>query len=390
MSFEPRELEDRQRRIRERMEGDGFDALIAYSSAKVRGCVRYLSSYYTRWTGAQSMEGGGYHQFGSCALLFPLEGDPILLTDQPWDVDRARLVSVIEDVRYGSNFGDVFGPEVAERGLERVGIDNWFIFPAHHYLRLVEHAPTAQFEPTALIEDTYKVKTPAEIELIRKAQAVAVKGVEAGTDAVGVGVREYDFAVAAENAMRLHGELEGSANCLIGGGPNTATGTCFPTQDDSYVMKSGDLALFDLTPSYDDYAGDISRTVVAGSLDDLDSRLKGIYQTALRTIESVIEAIRPGVTPLELTNMAIEIADEAGHGEYRSGLLGHGMGIDIHDPPDYYYDPTPLVENMTITVEPFLGIPGLGGVRIEDTVLVTADGCEVLSADCPRELRATG
>jgi Xaa-Pro aminopeptidase len=390
MSFDQQEFETRQRRIRERMQSEGFDALIAYSSAKVRGCVRYLSSYYTRWTGAQSLEGGGYSQFGSCALLFPLEGEPVLLTDQPWDVDRARLVSVIEDTRYGSNFGETFGSEIAARGLERVGIDNWFIFPAFHYLPLLEGAPKTKFEPTGLIEDTYKVKTPAEIELIRKAQKVAIKGVEGGTEAVGVGVREYDFAVAAENAMRLHGELEGSANNVIGGGPNTATGTCFPTQQNSYVMKSGDLALFDLTPSYDDYAGDISRTVVAGSLADLDPRLKAIYETAQRTIESVIEAIRPGVTPLELTNLAIEIAEAAGHGEYRSGLLGHSMGIDIHDPPDYYYDPNPLVENMTITVEPFLGIPGLGGVRIEDTVLVTPDGCEVLSAECSRELRATG
>jgi Xaa-Pro aminopeptidase len=155
-------------------------------------------------------------------------------------------------------------------------------------------------------------------------------------------------------------------------------------------MKSGDLALFDLTPSYDDYAGDISRTVVAGSLDDLDSRLKSIYETALRTNESVIEAIRPGVTPLELTRLAIEIAEGAGHLDYRSGLLGHSMGIDIHDPPDYYYDPNPLQENMTITVEPFLGIPGLGGVRIEDTVLITSDGCEVLSESCSKALRATG
>ncbi len=390
MPFEPNEFEGRQARIRERMRSEGFDALVAYSSAKVRGCVRYLSSYYTRWTGAQAIEGGGYHQFGSCALLFPVEGEPILLTDQPWDVDRARLVSVVDDTRYAGNFGDVLGPEIAARGYERVGIDNWFIFPAFHYLRLVEHSPTTTFEPTALIEDTYKVKTPPEIQLIRRAQVAAIKGVEAGTGAVGVGVREYDFAVAAENAMRLHGDLEGAANNVIGGGPNTATGTCFPTQADSYVMQSGDLALFDLTPSYDDYAGDISRTVVAGSLSDLDSRLKAIYETALRTIETVIERIRPGVTPLELTNIAIEIAEEAGHLDYRSGLLGHSLGIDIHDPPDYYYDPNPLVENMTITVEPFLGIPDLGGVRIEDTVLVTPDGCEVLSAECPRELRATG
>jgi Xaa-Pro aminopeptidase len=190
--------------------------------------------------------------------------------------------------------------------------------------------------------------------------------------------------------MRLHGELEGSANNVICGGPNTATGSSFPTQTSSYVMESGDWAMFDITPAYEDYAGDISRMVVAGSLSDLDPKLKRMYDTTLAMNEAVIDAIRPGITPLQMNKISAEVAEKGGFANERIELLGHSLGIDIHDPPDYYYDDNPLEENMTITVEPCLLMEGVAGTRIEDTVLVTADGCEVLSADSPKELTATG
>lgn len=390
MLFEQSEFNRRHAAVREPMRDEGLDAMLAYSNAKVRGCVRYLSNYYTRWAGAQSQPDGSYQWFGSCVVLFPADGESVLLTDQPWDVERAREVSVFDDTRYASNFGAELGPQIAEAGYRRVGIDNWFLFPAMHYLALKEAAPDCEFVPSMAIENVYKIKSPAEIELIRKAERAAIAGIEGGFAAVGVGVREYDFAVACENAMREYGELEGSANNVIGGGPSTATGSCFPTQGSSYVMKSGDWALFDITPAYEDYAGDISRMIVAGSLDDLDSELKRMYDTTLRMNEEVIEAIKPGVTPLELNNLATEIADKAGFGSNKIGLLGHSLGIDIHDPPDYYYDNNPIEENMTITVEPCLLMAGVAGTRIEDTVLVTAGGCEVLSEECPKQLTATG
>jgi Xaa-Pro aminopeptidase len=372
------------------MQAEGLDALIAYSNAKARGCVRYLSNYFVRFVGAQSQPDGSYHMFGSCALLFPRDGEAVLLTDQPWDESRAKQVSIVPETRYAGNFGVQFGRLIKERGYRSVGIDNWYLYPAMHYLPLIESAPNAKFRPTQLIEHVYKVKSAEEISFIRKAEEAAVKAIEAGFNAVGVGVREYDFALAAEHAMRQYGDLELSGNSIISGGPNTATGSSAPTQLDSYVMKSGDWALFDICPSYNGYAGDISRMIVAGDMDDLDSSLLDMYNTTLRMNEEVIEAIRPGVTPLALNQLAQRIADDAGFGKNKIGLLGHSLGQDIHDPPDYYFDAEPLEENMCITVEPCLLKPGVAGTRVEDVVLVTANGCEVLTAKAPKELRATG
>jgi Xaa-Pro aminopeptidase len=371
------EFRDRHRRVREAMEEEGLDAVIAYSNAKVRGCARYLSGYFVRAAGAQCLPDGRYHMFGSCAVLFPRDGEPVLLTDQPWDIERAQQLSIFGDTRYAANFGEEFGRLVADRGYRSVGIDNWFIFPAYCYLPLRELAPDASLVPTQLVERVYKVKSPYELDLIRRAEVAAVKAVEAGLAAVDVGVSEFEFALAAEIAMRQHGDLEIMANSIVLGGANTATGTGAPSHEPSYVMKSGDWALFDICPAYDGYAGDISRMIVAGDMADLDPELKRLYEVTLGLNEGAIEMVRPGVTPRELNEHAQAVAEDAGYGENKIGLLGHSLGIDMHDPPDFYWDDEPLEEGMCITIEPSLLIPGLGGTRVEDVVVVTSDGCEV-------------
>jgi Xaa-Pro aminopeptidase len=389
MGFDQQEFEDRHRRIRERMAEAGFDALIAYSNPKSRGCVRYLSNYFVRFVGEQNKEDGSYAYFGSCAVLFPREGEPVLLTDQIWDEVRAKEVSIFPETRYARNFGTEFGRILREQGYGTVGIDNWFIFPAMHYLPLTELAPNATFKPTQLIEDVYKIKSPAEIEYIRLAEAAAVQAVAAGCAAVGVGVSEYDFAIAAETAARTYGDLELAGGSIVAGGANTATGVHLPTHENSHVMERGEWAMFDICPSYGGYAGDICRMVVAGKLTDLDPRLMRLYNTTLEMNERAIEAVRPGVSPLQLNRIAEKIADDAGYLELKIGLLGHSLGLDMHDHPDYYWDDTPLEEDMTFTIEPCLLMPGLGGTRVEDVVRVTADGCEVLTAAAPKELRGS-
>lgn len=387
--FDRSDFEERHRKVRERMEAAGIDALIGYSNSKARGVVRYLSDYFVRFVGAQSQRSGAYQMFGSCAVLFPLDGEPVCVTDQPWDEERAKELSIFEDTHYAENFGVEFGRLISERGYRRIGIDNWFIYPAIHYLPLQE-LDGVEVSPTMLVEEVYKIKTPKEIELIRKAEQAAMKSIEAGFEAVRVGASEFEFALAAEYALRANGELELAGGSIISGGPNTGTGSSLPEHEGSYVMKSGDWALFDICPGYAGYAGDISRMIVAGDVDDLDPRLRDMYDTTLRMNEEVLEAVKPGATPRQLNDLAEEIARDGGFLENKIGLLGHSLGLDIHDPPDYYYDDQPLEPDMCITIEPCLLMPGVGGARIEDVVRITDDGCEVLTADSPKELRGTG
>jgi Xaa-Pro aminopeptidase len=147
--------------------------------------------------------------------------------------------------------------------------------------------------------------------------------------------------------------------------------------------------MFDLTPAHRGYAGDICRMRVAGRAGDLDPRLRRLYDATLRINETLISAIRPGVIPADLDRQAAEIADDAGFGDNKLGLTGHGLGLDMHEAPDYYYDRRPLEPGMVFSVEPCLAIPDVGGARIEDIVLVAEGGCEVLSEAAPKDLRGS-
>ena len=382
------EFAARHARVAERMDELGLDALLAYSTAKVRGVVRWLANYSTRHSGMQTRPDGSYTQYGSAALLFTGDGEFELLIDQDWDLDRARSVSIAPTTSFVESLGDELGRRLAAAGHRRVGVDNWFVFPAQHYLAIREAAPGVELVPTQLVEQLYKVKSPAEIDLMRRAEEAAILALEDTAQAVTVGASERDIALAGEVALRTHGDLDTAGPTVIRAGPATSLAMGLPGREDAHVMRSGDWAMIDITPAWKGYAGDISRMVVAGSLDDVDPRLRRLHDVAVQINETLLAEIRPGVAPSELTALAGELAAQEGLGENLSGLIGHGLGLDIHDPPDYYHDRDPLEPNVVLTVEPCLTIAGLGGARVEDLVVVTDGGCEVLSAACPKELRA--
>jgi Xaa-Pro aminopeptidase len=383
------ELGQRHERVKGALSEGGFDALIAYSTAKVAANVRYLTDYFVRFAGMQNMREGGYHMFGSCVVLFPLDGEPIVRTDQPWDVARAKEISIFPDTEYAGLFAMDLGRAIKDRGYRRVAIDNWYLFPAREYLALKEAAPDVEFVPSHLMSEVRRIKSAAELEIMRRSAALAVEAVDASLDAVKVGANEYDVVLLCEQVMRNGGDIDLAGQSISGCGQNTSTGSWVPSRTQSRSIEPGEWVMMDVCPRVDGYAGDISRHRVAGDVSDLDPRLKEMYDVTLLMSDEVRKAIKPGVTGRELNTLAERIADEAGFLENKIGLLGHGLGLDIHDIPDYYYDDSVLSPGEVITVEPCLLLEGVGGVRIEDMVLVTDDGSETLTEAAGRELRGS-
>lgn len=373
------------------MEAEGLDGLLAYSTAKVQANVRYLTSYFVRFTGMQSRADGGYSMFGSCGALIGLGNEPVVRTDQPWDVLRAKEVSIYPDTDFADRLAADFGPLCRARGYRRVGIDNWYLFPAHEYLALREAAPDTEFVGTRLLSEVRRVKSAAEIAIMRRAAAVGVEAVSAALDQLRVGATEYEIILTCEHKMREGGELALAGESIGGCGPTTATGSSVPSSNpaSNRSVQSGEWYMLDVTPRVDGYAADIARHRVAGDLARLDPRLRKLYDVTYLMSEEVRGAIKAGVTGRQLNDLAREVARQEGVEQYKIDLLGHGVGLDIHDVPDYYYDDTPWSAGEVCTVEPCLLMPGVGGTRIEDLVLVTDDGCEVLT-DMPRELEAQG
>ena len=384
------ELANRHERVRAKLREGEFDALIAYSSAKVQANVRYLTDYFVRFAGMQNMPEGGYHMFGSSAALFLTDGEPMVRTDQPWDIARAKEISVFPDTAYTGLFAKDFGPVIRDRGYRRVAIDNWYIFPAREFMALSEIAPDTEFVPSHLMSEVRRIKSDEELAILRRSAALAVKAVETSLDAVQVGANEYDIVLLCEETMRRGGDIELAGGSISGCGPNTSTGSWVPSRTQSRTIEGGEWVMMDVCPRVDGYAGDISRHRVAGDVSDLDPRLKKMYDVTLLMSEEVRKAIKPGVTGRELNSLAEQIADGEGLLENKIGLLGHGIGLDIHDIPDYYYDDSVLSPGEVITVEPCLLLEGVGGVRIEDMVLVTENGSETLTSAANRELRGSG
>ena len=383
------ELAGRHERVRSALREGEFDALIAYSTSKVAANVRYLTNYYVRFAGMQNMREGGYHMFGSCAVLFPTDGEPMVRTDQPWDIARAQEISMFPDTEYAGLFAQDLGPVIRDRGYRRVAIDNWYIFPAREFIALCEMAPDVEFVPSHLMSEVRRIKSAEELEIMRRSAALAVLAVETSLDAVKVGANEYDVVLLCEETMRRGGDIELAGGSISGCGPNTSTGTFVPSRTQGRPIEAGEWVMMDVCPRVDGYAGDISRHRVAGDLSDLDPRLKKMYDVALLMSDEVRKAIKPGVSGRELNSLAEHIADAEGLLENKIGLLGHGLGLDIHDVPDYYYDDSVLSPGEIITVEPCFLLKGVGGARIEDMVLVTEDGSETLTSGADRELRGS-
>jgi Xaa-Pro aminopeptidase len=132
------------------------------------------------------------------------------------------------------------------------------------------------------------------------------------------------------------------------------------------------------------YKSDLTRTLVTGRIN---SRLERVYHTVLNAQQAAIAAIRPGVKCCDVDQVARKFIADAGYGKRFGHGLGHGIGLDIHEQPRLApKSTTELKAGMVVTVEPGIYLPGWGGVRIEDDVLVTRDGCEVLSASLPKRL----
>lgn len=377
------EYRDRTERVRRAAEAAGLDAIIAYSTAKLTANVRYLTSYYTRFTGHQHTREHGYYMFGATAALVPVDGEPMLLTDALWDVVRATEMSKYEDAVASTELGADLGRAIARRRLRRVGIDNWFLFPAPDYLGLRAQAPDAEIVPTWAISEVRAVKSPAELERHRRAEMIADAAAIAGMEAVVPGVSEYEAGLAAEETLRRLGDLETAGGCIISAGVNSATGSSLPTRDKT--IERGEWVLFDVLPKYDGYAGDIARMRFAGDPEDLSDELRHLHATTVLMNREVTKAVRPGVTPAQLNGIALDVARDAGVADLKIELVGHGVGLDIHDMPDYYYDDRGLQAGEVFTIEPCLLRPGLAGTRIEDVVVVTEGGCEVLTR-APRGL----
>jgi Xaa-Pro aminopeptidase len=226
----------------------------------------------------------------------------------------------------------------------------------------------------SFIRELRQVKDAQEIKLMRKAADLTSEGMRVAYETVSPGVKEYEVAAEIEYAMRKHGSYGTAFETIVASGPFSAFphGGCSDKK-----IREGDLVVVDVGATYKLYRSDMTRTLVAGKPSEKQKKLYHIVKTAQ---ETAFEAVKPNVKAKDVDAAARKIIADAGYAEYFVHGLGHGVGLEVHEPPSLSPDSKDaLAGGNVVTVEPGIYLVGYGGVRIEDTVLVQRNAAEKLT-----------
>jgi Xaa-Pro aminopeptidase len=276
---------------------------------------------------------------------------------------------------------------LTQLGLRSVGFEAAHLTVAGWEL-LRELAPSVSWKGTRdLVESQRAVKDPSEIAQIREAIAIAERAFRAFQVMLEPADTEKELADALEMYIRRFGGTCSSFPSIVAVGDRAALPHAPPT---ARTVAGAELLLVDWGASGRFYKSDLTRILVprknlpfpeAGPSTAPETKLQRVYQVVLQAQEQALRKIRPGVKAEEVDAEARKAIALAGFGDYFGHGLGHGLGLEVHEAPALRPNSSAVLQaGMVVTVEPGIYLPGWGGVRIEDDVLITPDGCEVLTS----------
>jgi Xaa-Pro aminopeptidase len=224
------------------------------------------------------------------------------------------------------------------------------------------------------IEVLRSIKDCREVEILARTAAIASKAFGDILSLIRPGISEKQLALQLEVALRTRGADDKSFDFIVASG---VRGALPHGRASEKVISSGELVTVDFGAILDGYASDETVTVAVGRVD---TKQRDVYQIVKDAHDMAIDAVRPGVALKHLDAVARGHIEEKGFGDYFRHGLGHGIGLDVHEKPVVSFRSEGEVsEGMVFTIEPGIYLPGWGGVRIEDTVCVTSDGCMLLT-----------
>jgi Xaa-Pro aminopeptidase len=313
---------------------------------------------------------------GAAALLIPKDSESTLYVSST-NYEQAKHEvkdAKVEKTKHGENLLEKICLEAKVSKSAKLAVDS---IPIESWQALAKAVGDEKslIAAGSAVKATRAVKTPEEIELIRQACKLADRGVETAYEFIQPGVSEQEVAAEVEYAMRKAGSAGTAFDTIISSGANCAFphGTCV-----SRTIENGDLVVVDLGAIVGGYRSDITRTITAGKVSSKQQEIYGIVKAAQ---DLAFKAIKTGVKAADVDTTARAIIDRAGFGECFVHNLGHGVGLDIHEAPTLSPDSKDILEaGNVVTVEPGIYIVAFGGIRIEDTVLVTEFGAEKLTS----------
>lgn len=317
--------------------------------------------------------------------IVPAAGPPIVVTFRG-EEDEVKANLAVDEVRVfgtvGQQIKDVVEVMRQLSGAESdltVGVQMWFSTPAF-LLNMFQRAnPQVRVVDIAPVMDELRmVKDTAEVDLMRRAGGIAAVGMEAAEKTLRRGVTENDVAAEAEYAMRKAGGQGTATPVFVNSG--VRSGWLHGTATEK-LIEDGDLVVVDLVPRYRGYCANLCRTFVVGSASAKQRELLGVYKGAQ---EAAIRALKPGARMKDVDEAAKPVFDEAGYGDLYVFGFSHSIGLSFEETPAPTISPgdsgIEIREGMTLTVgHSVLSVPGVGGVRLEDTFYVSGEGADPLT-----------
>ncbi len=311
---------------------------------------------------------------GTTGVLIMTAADNYLITDFRY-LDQAREEACgVHVIQPFALLEDAVAAQVARLGLKRLGVEGDHL-TYQAYSLYQEKLPEVELVPLQqAVEKIRKVKDQAETGALRRAAAITDAAFSYILDSIKPGVRESEIALEIEYFMRKNGAQKPAFEVIVASGPRAALPHGVATGKE---LAGGEFVLLDFGAVSAGYHADLSRTVVLGRPD---SRQREIYRLVAEAQERAIKAIKPGVRCSAVDLAARELITLQGYGGNFGHSLGHSVGLEIHEKPSFApRDETVLEPGMVLTVEPGIYLSGWGGVRLEDLILVTPDGAEILS-----------
>ena len=346
------EIEQRRQAIQGRLAQLKVDALLVSSRAN----VRYLSDYS-----------------GSNGLILLTEAEAHFFTDPRYAI-AARTISGKVHVAKGPLIAAV-AAVLKRKRFKKIGFESaWMRFT--DYSKLKEALPLgAGLHPVGLVvEELRMVKSPMEIEKIRRSVLVNSQAYSRTIQRVKPGVRELEIAAELDYQMRRLGAEATAFETIVAAGEHSALPHAHPSDR---RLGENELLLIDMGASVDGYSSDMTRVAHTGSAP---GRVRDLYKAVLEAQLAAVAAVRAGIPAGRVDKAARDVLRKHKLDKTFIHSTGHGLGLEIHESPRVAKkESITLQAGMAITVEPGAYIEGFAGVRIEDTVVVTENGCEVLT-----------
>ncbi|HKK83140.1 MAG TPA: Xaa-Pro peptidase family protein [Atribacterota bacterium] len=269
---------------------------------------------------------------------------------------------------------------ISSLNIKEIGFESNSL-PVSKYLKYQSSMPRLTLHPFEnVIEKLRMIKDSHEIELMKRSARIATNSFIQTIPSIKNDISELAIAAQLNYNMRKNGAKKEAFDLIVTSGER---GTLIHGEPSTKKIKEGELVIVDFGCIFEMYHSDCTRSFVLG---DTGSEKKKLFDIIKKTQIETLQQVKAGKSCSELDGFARRIIRESGYGDYFSHSLGHGVGLDIHELPRLSSnDQTILQPGMVVTIEPGIYVPGVGGVRIEDTILVTEQGCQILTL-LPKEL----